>query len=397
MENNIDNTSVVLEQSLTNLPAINKPEFDQAFKALPQEIQTDLQTKGIGWKQFGIRMRSQEIILQMRASKAVTGIKNPATIQEVPAAEQKLTELKSIQSGLKSDRLNLTRKLEEVSSRLMEPEKSIQPYIEDLTSSIVKVKSAYQKELAAKQAKTDEERRIKEYFKTLKVNTLASFRQKINNTVTSAHELALNKNIDPLEIGKFIESAKSYLLQQDFTICIIPLKSDLFDDATMEKWLNEILTEPGTKTPAEWQAVYRSEIDLKFSAYEVDFANREAAIEKSKQEAAAKLQEITNEHIHETVAAKIEAIAEPLVPEVMVPTKDLKRVYEIDMEQTWKNQAIVMAAFVSNLPRLEPMLNRVNNKDAFTIGQMKNYLGKLKTEDNSFDVKGLVWREVEKL
>lgn len=389
--------TIDIEKQLTTLPSISKPEFELCFKALPEEIQNDLHVKGIGWKQFGIRLAATERVLQLRYSKITSNIKHPEKIEDIPAAEKLLSVLKSGQKELQQTRLSLTVKMDEVKERLMISEKSIQPAIDELTKAIISIKSADAKAKQAIQAKIEEEKRIKEQIRTYKANIEAGFKQKINETVTKAHTEALEQKINPDKIKFFIAEVYGKLNVSNFGIQNPVLSFHINTPGDVERWMHEALvSDPEKKTPIDWVKDFHNEIDLKFSAYDVDYANAEAAIEQSKRQSQEKLKEITAEQQNEVVAAKIESSAQSLIPTINYG-KALKENYEIDMPDTWETNFKVAAAFHANFSKIQGELGRITKPGAFTYNQMKNYLGKLKTNDNSFDFTGLVWRVIEKL
>jgi hypothetical protein len=66
----------------------------------------------------------------------------------------------------------------------------------------------------------------------------------------------------------------------------------------------------------------------------------------------------------------------------------------VDFEESWDEARKISIAFWSTVKVFKDLRMKPFN---VTPQQMADYLGKIKTEDNKFEITGIKWKEVEKL
>lgn len=142
-----------------------------------------------------------------------------------------------------------------------------------------------------------------------------------------------------------------------------------------------------------WESEFDSmlhETKKMYASFDVDILNAEAAI-KSQEEATAVLE------FEETQKASEEAAINTLIVQaetVTVETPTIKRTYTITVVESEAWAKMVMAGFITNLPRLAKYI-RVKSWAKLSIGQMAEYLAKLAT-DEEIKASGLEYQEIEK-
>jgi hypothetical protein len=143
----------------------------------------------------------------------------------------------------------------------------------------------------------------------------------------------------------------------------------------------------------DWQGEFDSmlfEIKTMYATFETDILNAEAAV-KAQEDAAAQLQfEEAQKAAEETAINTLIVQAET----VTVETPTIKRTYTIAVVESEAWAKMVMAGFITNLPRLAKYI-RVKSWAKLSIGQMAEYLAKLAT-DEEIKAGGLEYQEVEK-
>ena len=345
------------------------------------------------WGQMGVVVYKQELQLQAEAQAIIHTIAHPKTIEDVPAAELKLKEVKAAQKTIEGKRKEITGRFDDVVSRLMQPEKSFADPITKLSTSIIDIKKTYEAEQKKRQLVIDEAQRLRLYYSNESARVKSELLQKVNTLVSRCYEKALqDENVKPVNIEQYINVSKEAVKGQHFAFTItkfgityednIQLNTDLFNEAMnidLEYYSGE----------------FKRQIDYKFSDYEVAYSNKALALAAAKKEEEENKKAIEEKKKSEELAAKLEATATP-VHAAPLFTKALKKSYEVDMPETVESVLNIMAAFSANINKCLPKL-KVNKWFAFTPGQAANVLGKLKSEDNSFHPDSITFKEVDKL
>lgn len=131
-------------------------------------------------------------------------------------------------------------------------------------------------------------------------------------------------------------------------------------------------------------------MQLVFKNYSSDLENTEAAIKHQQEQAELARIEAERKAEEEKAVNTLIATAETVV----IEEPKIKRSVEIVVIESEAWAKSVMAAFITNLPQLMPMI-KVRSWAKLSIGQMANYLSKYASETGE-TFKGLEVREVEK-
>lgn len=363
---------------------------DIVTTSIDQEV---LQKKRNAWANMGEAIYTSELTLQARAQEKILGVVLPTKIEEVPAAEAMLKELKGEMNKIQEDRKTITSKLDDVTARLMQPEKSMLEPLKSLETEIIKIKKADAEERAKKLAKETELKECKEFLISSLARIDADYKCRITERVAKAYEYALGEgDVQMAGLDEFTQKAAAKFTEKDFT------------PAIPQRRLVHV-------TPDEYAAIARDhfvvdansyvlsyvvELEKKFSDYDVALNNREQAIAKAKQEEEANLAAIAQEQANKEVAAQMESISMDLPVTYGPVVKDLKEAYEVDMPETVESVIKIMAAFTANLQLCLPKL-RVTKWMAFTPAQAAGALAKVKNDDNAFAPTGITFKKVDKL
>lgn len=347
------------------------------------------------WGKFGADLYKSELTLQARAQASLLKLKAPKTIQEVAESEKVLAEVRKELNTLIADRKAITSKFDEVSARLMGPEKSFDLPLKETAAEIIKVKKADEEKRAADLKKIEQLQKCREELTRLRNDNLAKFKNLINEKIAKAYEYALGDGgIELEDVPQFLDLAYTRLTDADLKIPY-PIKSiqyDTVDTDTYVKLCNELLIVDTKPLLAE----YQEGLKLKFSDYAVALENKSIAIEKAKQETKQKAADVETEKVNSNVSATMETLAVVHNPVVSSGVKALKKIYEVDMHETLESSMAIWAAFTANMELCLPKLS-VKKWFSLTPAQLGTALAKAKTDNNDFSPFGITFKEVDKL
>ncbi len=348
--------------------------------------------KRMNWADLGEAVHYLELKLQAQAQASLAKIKIPSKISEIAEAEATLKEIKKEKTQTETYRKTATSRLDSITTRLMLPEKSFELPVKNLESAIITIKKADEEKRKEVDKKNAQIKECREYLVNHKNAAISSFNTKIINKVDAAYTYSLGDgNITVEGLPKFLETASGAFKIGDFTI-IAPANSfSLINKDEYTDLLNELLA----NDPNPFILDYQTKLRHKFSDFEIAINNKVQALELARKEKEDQEKRLAEEKLNAEIAAKLSAIAiTPVVNES--PVKDLKSAWKIDMEENLENSVLVITAFVSNISIIKPML-KVNKFDSFSVGQMKTYLCKCKTQDSNFNFTGLIFKSIDKL
>lgn len=343
-------------------------------------------------KFYGIIYKT-EIDIQNKALNLIGKLWLPENVDQLPLAESLLKELKGGKTDIQTERKVITTKLDGLSSRLMNPEKSLEEPIKRLEAAIIQVKKVHEATEAKRRAKEEERKQIIQHRKDA-VNTAdANFKTIINNKVAAAYELALGeKNLQPAEVEKYIQEVCSSISEASFPM---PRLHSSCTYHTPEE-VEVLHAEHFVIDRNSYVLLFAIELENRFSDFEVAFHNKEQALKNAAADKANRAAEIEQDKSNAAVAAKLEAVSTSLPETPTLFTKALKKSYEVDMPETIESVLVIMAAFTANINLCLPKLV-VKKWFAFTSAQMATALSKVKCDDNNFSYSGIIFKEVDKL
>ncbi len=353
-----------------------------------------IEKKRTSWALMGEKIYKQELELQVRAQNALSKIAVlPSTIDEIPEAEAALKEVGIIKRQIETDRKTITSKFDPVFERLMAPEKSFSVPMQAFVTAIIFIKK--QEELKAQQRKNkaDELARIRQALITAQVHYDAEFKTLIAEKVGTAFLWALQKGTKPgQEIEDYCDRLKFKIKESFFEI-----EEPVFKDLryiTHEDIL-PVFDEVWKINRADYVTLFATELEKKFSDYEVAYQNKQQALALAKEEQIQRIREIEEQKQHAEVAATLDAVSTDISVELSA-VKALKKCYEVDMPETFDNAMKILSAFMANKQKC---LEKVNIKKwfSFDASSAAKALAKVKSDDNVFAPLGITWKEVDKL
>lgn len=366
-----------------------------------QELTTQTQIDPIvlakkqeAWKELAKAVYVTEIQLDNMAKTAINSIVTPLTINDIPNSELNLKHVKLTQSEIEEKRKEITNKFRDVTERLMIPEKSFIEPIKKLTDEIIKIKKAYEVEQKAASDKLNEIRLLKESVVKYCAELDAKLKLFMNDLMDKSFVYALEKPIILADINAYIKSESKKGIESILAYKFEKLNANL-SLVTVEEWA-EIKKANNTISLIDYANQFDTSIREKFNDYEVALSNKKDALRRNQQEKIEATKAIADEKLNNEIAASLESSATSLVPEIIVDTKALKKSYEIDMPETPDSNFVIWGAYSANRKLVEEKL-RVKNWLLLTSTQICGALSRIKSDNNEFDVKGLVWKEVSKL
>ncbi len=365
------------------------------------ELQIQLSTDQIAlvekkitqWASLGKNFAISELEIQNDVENLLKRIKIPTTIEEVPQAEVIYKNLNSEKLRIDERRKENTSVLDKYISLRMAPLKTVIDPLYKMHSAIVALKTEHEKIAQRIAEKAKEIVRIKEYLLN-QVNYFdATCKTKIAELISVAYKYALGTgNISTSD------SLKEYLLKVEANPKVSeqgfiynPVMPKLVYTSE-EEYANMVME---IDIPTNYVELFKEELKKQFSDYEVAYHNKEKALQLEKEESAKKQLAIEEEKKNKDIAAKLEALAVPKA-EVIVPgLKALKKSYVIDMPEDMDNAMKILGAFIANYKECSAKLG-IKKAFNLSISNMITALEKLKNEENTFDVTGLIWKEVSK-
>jgi hypothetical protein len=354
-----------------------------------------IEQKREAWGEMGVIVYKSEMELQARGQGIIKSLTIPQKIEDLPEAEKKLKAATSERVKLENDRKEITGKFDDVAARLMKPEKDVAESIANFKSKMVSLKAEHERIQAAKAAKENEIRTVRERVQQYMAEKDFQYKSLIAGKCAEAFEYALTKDIAPDAIAAYIEKIKGRLGAADFQT-----EAPTFRVAYLD--LNEVqllIEENFRVNPHAYVTIFQAELDKKFSDYDVAYANKKDALALAIKEQAEKEAALKAEKENADLAAKIASTSEPLLftgDNVVAPVKALKKSFEIDMDETQHNAIKIMQAYVANMALCDQFL-KINKWFGITPNQMATALGKVKSQDNAFQPVGINFKEVSKL
>lgn len=314
----------------------------------------------------------------------------PETITDIADAEDVLKEIKKTQTTINDTRIAGVKPINDKLATLMVYEKNLATPIQLLTTRIIAAKKVKEAADNAARLKDAEIAQYQSYIDRCVADTEAAFSTYINSQVLAAYNHALgagNIAVDAKE--KFIdEVCKLRGTEAKFTHTIKPFDWKYNTPATVQN--DDILQK--LASPKTYVDQFRAKMIEQFMDYDLAFKNKEIALKRAKEEADKEAAEIKQTQNMANTMANITEVATEL--KVDDGIKALKKSYAVDFEESWEEARKISVAFWSTVKgfkdlRMSPF--------KITPQQMADYLGKMKTNDNNFEISGIKWKEVEKL
>lgn len=345
------------------------------------------------WGEMGVQVTQVEMQLQAQSQAAIMSLVKPLNIDQVPNAEMQLKTAKATKKAIEELRKKYTSKLDEVASRLMQPEKDADAAIKENEKAIIAIKTAWEAEQRRVLEIQQEVARIKQYVADSIVNHDTKCKQEINEKVAKAYEYALNKSITVEGLEVYLNTVRTRINETNgFTPTF---SAPRLVNITADEY-KEIAEEFNVTPAADYLADFYIQLEERFKDYALAVQNKERALQIANEEAAKEAAKIAEEKKQAETMNALQANAEVFNAEPTSDIKQLKKSYEIDMPETVDSVLLIMAAFAANKSKCLEKL-RITKWFTFSAVQAGNALAKLKSEDNNFTATGINFKEVSKL
>jgi hypothetical protein len=351
-----------------------------------------IEQKKQAWGSMAVIIHKSELALQAKAQEVLKKVTLPKDANDIPEHELLLKELKKDKEAIETDRKKITVKFDDLCSRLMLPEKSLNEPIILLQNEIIKLKKESEVESKNEAAKQDEIKRVKEKITTYLAELHAKNLNLINTTVKDLYDYALGAgNISPENIEEFVTKSEGRLTVFDFAIKKINIPAVLVSQEIVNAIIHDIYKPQEPKTYVDH---FHALLESQFSDYSVAWLNKEEALKKAAEETDKAIQEVNNQKNNNITASKLESLSSDVI--VDPGFKPLKESYEIDMPETLESILAINLAFIHNVNLCKDKL-KVNKWFAFTPLQAGIALGKVKSDNNDFNPPGITFKKVNKL
>lgn len=346
------------------------------------------------WGDMGVIIYRQELQLQVSAQASLSKLEvMPAKIEDVPAAEAALKEVKADCVKLTEERKKITSKFDEVTQRLMGPEKSFSTPILEFSNQIIKIKKDHEISEKKKKDKLDEYSRIKQNLLIAVSNIDAEYKRLVNEKVNTAYLFAFENSVKPEEKADYMDRVCFRISEKHFTPQVPDASKLGVYNTPLE--IQTLINEVFVVKPSDYVALFAVELEKRFEDYDVAFNNKQEALKIAQEELVKKNNEITDNQQNAVVSATLECVSTDIAVE---PSgfKALKKSYEVDMPETFENAMKILSAFMANKTKAAEKTT-VKKWFSFNADSAGKALAKLKSEDNSFAPVGITFKEVDKL
>lgn len=342
------------------------------------------------WSEIGLAVHNANLSLEAKAKAAIDLINGtiPKSIDEVLGAETVLKEVKATINSIESKRKEITSKFDKVSSALMTHEKLVKDALPAYQNAIIAIKKDYEAQQAKKALEEAAERKAKEDAINYINKCYNDMKNMVSEQCQKTYEYALNKPVTVEKLKSYLIKVKETKTEKDFTI-IQP------DNISLSNF-SHAFKQVDMAAPADMLAYFHRAIDEKFKFYEVALKNKDAAIKAAHEQAEKEAAERAEELANAAVANRLETIATSIDTTFDNGVKELKKKYEIDMEDNEASALLIITAFVTNFKEAKEGI-RVKSMMALSIAQMGSALAWMKNKDNAFSFTGINFKTVEKL
>lgn len=350
-----------------------------------------IEKKKAAWGELGVAVHKSEMQLQATAQQITEKVlKVPTKPEEVKEAEERYKTARAEAVKLVDDRKLITSKFDSLTTRLMQPEKSLTEPLSKLSLAIISVKKAEELRVASVTVIEDERKRVRQAIQDAIAKMQADFDLLVVNTVAKAYDNALGAgDVKPENLLEYLAKCKVGLMAKHFVV-VKPVIQNTLPEGEYEK----ILANYAMPYPVAYANKYLEQINTRFSDYNVAYANKQQALEIAAKEKAAATAAIEDKSAMDQTANKLEAMAE--TPVVSQDFKALKKVFKIKMEENPANAVIILHQMVANWDKVK---DRLRLKKWFQLCPANAIvaLESLKNEDNAFAPSGITFVEESKL
>lgn len=360
---------------------------------MSMELTVIEQEKKNNWGNFGVSLYRQEQVLILKAGEIISKIKLPEKLEDVEAAEKLLKDLKLEEKALQESRKKITSKLDDLTSRLMQPEKRLPSELQKLSNAIIVVKKRHEEDKAKDNAKIKESANIKAKVITYVADMNAALLEGQSKLLFDSYNYALD-NVAVQDKDEYLAKVKKRVTEANQTIPRPQFVSNILTQAEIEKIIDDTFS---VRPASEYVKNYEDELALKFSDFKNAKEDKEQAKINAQNDRNLEVTGIEDKKKEEVVSAQIIALSDTS-SSVITPSdvKELKKVYSLSLEESEANADIILSAYVANMKKVKEQL-RIEKWFNLSIKNIIKALEKLKNDDENFNFTGAIWKEETKL
>lgn len=344
-----------------------------------------------GWISLGEKFNQTEMALQAQAQSLQQGVdKLPQSIDEILDAEVFLEGLVKSEKQVKASRMVITKAFDDLSDRLMLPEKSFQPHIKAWKEKIVELKKQAQ-EIKEKADKRDAILRgLVSTVQRVRAEHHSLNEQRILDYVNLAYSYALSSGkVNKENLQEYIRKCSDKKTIDDFSH---ELTIGVPEGFSQE--FQKIASEIYNIDPEAYLRKFRLKLNEAFLLFETDLLNKEQAIKDAEIEKALQEEKTKIEENNSKLAAQLQERASVLTEEPEF--KPLKKSYEVAMPVNQDSMVKIVMAFAANLDLLQGVI-KARNLFNLDVNQMAKALCDYKISDPNFQPQDIIFKEVNKL
>ena len=344
------------------------------------------------WGKFGAKLYKTELKLQLQAQEIISQLVDPISKDLIAKAEVSYAYAKKMRNELQAARIEVTINFDKPLQRLMTPEKDIDKALEENRQAIIKAKQRLAESAKLEENKAKELKEIAAKVRLYVADMHANYLNAQLKLVSDGYKYALAQEYKGEAFKEFLVKLKARI-----TIKNREMPRPIFNAEynTQEIISAEVEKNFNPWNPQQYVDGFALDVDNKFTDWEQALKNKEAAAKINDQETAETIAAINDDKSKEEIAAKLEAIAMPLIENS--DTKPLKETWVISDPETLDEMFTIVNAFAINRNLVEKEIGARIKPANIGIKQMIAALVSIKDKDDAFECTGIKFSKKDKL
>jgi hypothetical protein len=387
------------ESSLTPLQLITSKNskmkvFEEVSTALSVIKPSEVRVAGWGqvlppifnWEEDNLKILKN---LEPKVSELIASTE----ISKLKEIDDKMKEFAKLARTAETERKELTQPIVGMTKRLMVIEKTYEALAESLKPTYMTLKKLEQAEVAKAQARSNELTRFRSEMQTYLNNREYFWRKYNQDKVTEVFKDALDF-VEFADLQGYVDEICAKHTAKEY-VFINPNSRPQIPDQDFEKtkiWEEVAGTWSGKKLADEFDKL----IETTFSNFQFAKNQKEEAIKQREAEQIIETQMAEEDVTMENALVILDEKASPVQTIVTEATRDIKKVWSIEMEHTVESMSKIDKAWYQNR---NECLAVWQGKDPWTINTIDkaNQLSKLRNKDERFQPDGIVFVQIEKI
>lgn len=321
-------------------------------------------------------------------------IENPtiADILLLKEMDDKMKELSKLSTLKKNERKEVTSNIDGMKTRLMITENAYQTLSEKIKPYYIKISKVKQAEEEKTAKRTSDLNSFRSRMQISFNESVAASNLYIQAKVTESYKECLAM-IEPEDLDGYLSNLLSLHKSEAFGYKQPTVTQAEVDDEEKVAIYQEIF---GKWNHEGFSQSFKSILTNTFSDFTIAKQQSDEAIRQREAEQSIEVLEIQDNVEVENTIAVLEEKSAPTMSFAYEKTRELKKVYELDMVHDENNMRRVNKAFYANM---KECLAVYQGKDYWKIDTVTQgeLLSKLKNKDNGIIFEGIVFKETDKI